>query len=206
MANLEILLEDSISISAQSACNACLVIYPFKHPGVTTSSILACNRQVEDTFLARKFNIDADISMHFAKEDIDMRDTRPGHGYARLCWSEKHDVCKWLPNSMQTCSLEGVPMCKVKDMQVPSSRMKVGPGDPSKILGPGARIQQKGRLGCDNVLSKLIKDSDIKPTDIVIVVDLKPGNVPEMGQACWSIRCVLLTARAPHHGQPRDTA
>ena len=83
--------------------------------------------------------------------------------------------------------MEIMPLCKVRDMKIPPSKLKSGPADPSKLLSPGMRVQQKGRASATMMVSKFVQDSGLEKDDVLLVVDLNPGLVPEWAQATWSI-------------------
>ena len=125
-----------------------------------------------------------EVSYYFSTTDNDHHgDKRPKHARSRLCISDKCEQSLWTQKS--DVAVENVPLCKVRDMKIPPSKLKSGPADPSKLLSPGMRVQQKGRASATMMVSKFVQDSGLEKDDVLLVVDLNPDFVPEWAQATW---------------------
>ena len=186
LSKIEEMLKVGADLTHLNQKNALFVLYPLKHGSITTNSLLSTHRKIEDVLMAALLNIDMEVSYHFSITDSDHSgDKRPKHARGRLCISDKYDQSLWTQKS--EVAVEIVPICKVRDMKIPPSKLKSGPADPSKLLSPGMRVQQKGRESATMIMSKFVQDSGLGKDDVLLVVDLNPGLVPEWAQATWSI-------------------
>lgn len=160
-----------------------------KHANISMPALISVHRKIEDTLLSLKVNIDTEVSVQYEVDAEHGRDKRCKHLRARLCFnSENYEGNVFASSKLcSQCTLAAVPLCKVREMKIPASKLKLGPADPSKVYGAGLRNSIRGVEGAKTVLANLFTDCNLRKIDVVIIVDLNPGPVAEWGHASWAL-------------------
>ncbi|CAK0897218.1 unnamed protein product, partial [Prorocentrum cordatum] len=174
MEDMDSYIQVCASILHQDSLNAAFVLFPKTHKALDVARQLSLVRRIEDKLLGAAVDIEREVDVHYSVQDEHGNDARPHNHRARLCVSSRVGTkSPWCRGKLSRGALN-LELIRVKDMTV---FKEVGFGDPSRELGPGDRLLQKGPAACKGILA--MTSAENLPTctrnDKLLVVDMCPA-------------------------------
>ena len=199
MADIDALIHSCSNILHQSGQNALLVLLPQKYSGQSVKSNLAATRRIGDALLGSGLNMETDIAVHFAVDQMHGNDKRPLGARCRLCVSDHvpESNSPWLSSLAARGKLSEVPLMRIKEMKRLTPPNHVGDAIEAYNLSPAERCQQKGVKAACKIIESLVGGTPIASPDARLdIVEFNLQAVPDWIEASWSLKSTWETDSA----------